>query len=167
MKKIPTFDQFNMMVPEEVRVVMDKCEKTPQGKQWHPEGDVKIHSRIVFNRAKRTGDWDLVIAAYFHDLGKAFTTTKHPTIPDKWSAKMHEIFSTKIVDTNKDWIEKVLGGNFQKIRFIVSQHMRAHLFNEMRRSKQLELMKSPWFEDLILFSSFDDMLTDFSNDING
>lgn len=53
----------------------------PQDKEWHPEGDVFIHTRLVANRARELVD-DLpyakqvtvMLAAVAHDFGKPATT---------------------------------------------------------------------------------------------
>ncbi|MFM9960447.1 MAG: HD domain-containing protein [Planctomycetaceae bacterium] len=55
----------------------------PQDPQWHPEGDVWVHTRHVCDAASRIADRDaledderaiLLFAALCHDLGKATTT---------------------------------------------------------------------------------------------
>jgi len=58
---------------------------TPQDAEWHPEGDVWIHTLMVVDAAAAVvarGHWDLtgheplhvVLGALLHDLGKALTT---------------------------------------------------------------------------------------------
>jgi len=60
---------------------------TPQDPEWHPEGDVWVHTLLVVDAAARVvarGTWDLqgpeplhvMLGALLHDLGKA-TTTGH------------------------------------------------------------------------------------------
>ena len=52
----------------------------PQDEEWHPEGDVWIHTLMVIDRAAelRTGDLAtdevLMFGALCHDLGKPATT---------------------------------------------------------------------------------------------
>ena len=163
--KPSTFQDFYDAAPEELQGYIDKCAKTPQTAFWHPEGNVKTHINIVFNRAKRTGDINFMLAAFFHDLGKADKTTKHPTIPGKYPAKMHVIVSARLVQKYKNWIEE-MGGDYDKIYYIVSQHMRVKEIDKMRPFKQAEFRKEKYFELVNKFSDFDDMQRDYSNDLD-
>jgi tRNA nucleotidyltransferase (CCA-adding enzyme) len=60
---------------------------TPQDPEWHPEGNVFVHTAMVVDAAAaivRSGRWDLddaervqvVLAALVHDLGKPATTAR-------------------------------------------------------------------------------------------
>lgn len=165
-KVIPkTFTDFYNAAPKEVQEYMDRCAKTPQSVLWHPEGDVKTHTNIVFNRAKRTGDINFMMAAFFHDLGKADATRQHPTIPGKWSAKMHEHSSARLVERHRDWIESV-GADYDIVHYIVIQHMRVKHIHEMRPSKQATFRQDKYFNLAHQFSDFDNMRNDYSDDID-
>ena len=160
-----TFEDFYDAAPAELQEYVDRCEQTNQSKAWHPEGNVKTHIKIVFNRAKRTGDINLMLGAFFHDLGKADVTKGHADNPDKWSAHGHEVVSAKLVKKYRDWIE-LLGGDFNVVYFVVDQHMRAHLVDEMRPSKRNAFKAERYFPDVAQFSEFDDMTKDYSQDID-
>lgn len=67
----------------------------PQDAEWHPEGDVWIHTQLVCDAAARIADRDqldefertvLLFAALCHDLGKATTTE---FIDGHWRARGH------------------------------------------------------------------------------
>lgn len=160
-----TFSGLYNEAPKELQEYVDRCEQTPQSKNWHPEGDVRTHTIIVYNRARRTRDINLMVAAFFHDLGKADTTEEHKLIPNKWSAKGHEYVSAKLVKKYANWVEE-LGANFDIVYYIVSQHMRAKQFPNMRKFKQEEFMSHPYFSYVEKFGEFDDMLKDYSNDLD-
>jgi hypothetical protein len=160
-----TFKDFYDDAPAEIKTYIDRCASTPQSFCWHPEGDVKKHINIVFNRAKRTGDINFMLAAFFHDLGKADATRPHRNTPGKWSAHGHEFASARLVEKYRDWIES-LGGDFEKVHFIVYEHMRVKHIHEMRPSKQATLRQNKYFDLVHQFSDFDDMLKDYSNDID-
>ena len=115
-----TFQDFYDIAPEEIKDYLNRCAKTPQSKTWHPEGDCLAHIKIVFNRAKRTGNINFMLAALFHDLGKVDVTRQHPTMPGKWGAKMHELVSARLVTKYRDWIES-LGGDYDIIYYILCQ----------------------------------------------
>jgi tRNA nucleotidyltransferase (CCA-adding enzyme) len=68
----------------------------PQSQQWHPEGDVWVHTLHVVDEAVAIADRDglvgqerltLVLAALCHDLGKAGTTVESEGM---WRAPGHE-----------------------------------------------------------------------------
>jgi tRNA nucleotidyltransferase (CCA-adding enzyme) len=70
---------------------LDALAATPQDLEWHPEGDVWVHTLMVVDQAAATvarGSWGLhdqeplhvVLGALLHDLGKAETTEE--TIKD-------------------------------------------------------------------------------------
>lgn len=160
-----TFSELYNKAPEELQIYIDRCAKTLQSKDWHPEGDVRTHTIIVYNRAKRTDDINLMLAAFFHDLGKADVTQQHKSIADKWSAHCHELISGKLVKKYATWI-KGLGANVDIVYYIVIEHMRIKQLSNMRKFKQ-DLFKShEYFLYVEKFSEFDNMLIDFSNDLN-
>jgi hypothetical protein len=158
-KKIPTFFELieDTTTPVELVNLLEKCKTIPQTLQYHPELFVFKHIQIVYDRCLNTDDIDLVISAFFHDLGKVETTKPHLTKPDVWPAHGHELVSTKLVEKYRVWIVQK-GANFNTVHFIVKNHMRMNIFNDMRKSKQDALRQHPDFDKLELFTKFDDMI---------
>jgi len=170
MKYIKTFEKYSdnltfeglvETLPEDIKDILEKLRHTPQRPDGHPEApdeetphNALAHTKIVTERAIKYGDFDIIIAAIFHDLGKAFTTK----MSDKgnWSAFGHELESTKILEKHKDWVEKS-GANYDIVHYIVSNHMRRHHFNEMRPHKQKVFSQEPYFDKLTIFSKMDNM----------
>ncbi len=74
----------------EIRALID----VPQDPEWHPEGDVFVHTRLVVDRARELID-DLpygrqvtvMLAALCHDFGKPATTA---FIDGRWRSRGHE-----------------------------------------------------------------------------
>lgn len=68
--------------------------EVPQDPEWHPEGDVFVHTKLVIDRARELID-DLsyskqvtvMLAALAHDFGKPATTE---FIEDRWRSRGHE-----------------------------------------------------------------------------
>jgi len=68
--------------------------EVPQDPEWHPEGDVFIHTRLVIDRAREVID-DLpyakqvtvMLAALAHDFGKPATTE---FLEGRWRSRGHE-----------------------------------------------------------------------------
>ena len=161
--KPETFKDFINAAPEEIQDLFEKAKTVKQSANWHPEGDVYTHIGIVFNRAKKTKDINFMMGAFFHDLGKVNGTTFIP--PNKYSAHGHEFGSLRLVEKYKDWIES-LGANYEIVHFIVKFHMKVKLMHEMRPSKREALRAEKYYEYVNKFSAFDDMQTDYSNDID-
>ena len=149
------FNEIVEILPGEIQDVLEKLKHIEQPIEWHPEGSVFEHEKIVTQKAIQIGDINLIIASIFHDLGK-LTTTKLNN-KGKWSSPGHDVESTKYVVKYEDWIRNQ-GADFDEVKFIVENHMRMQHFSEMRKEKQIKLMSSPYFEKLELFSKLDDML---------
>jgi len=160
-KNIPTFDEMYDLVPQEIREYLDRCKDTPQSPDWHPEGDVYKHIKIVYNRARETGDINQVMSALFHDLGKADTTRPSRNHPGSWSAYGHEAVSSKLVKKHKKWIGS-MGARWFWVYNVVKEHMRVKRIDEMRPHKQREIRENNQADRIFQFSDFDDMqnLTD-------
>jgi len=156
--KIPTFDEIFLEAPDQIQELLVKCGKTPQSPKWHPEGDVLIHTKIVYNRARKIGDLDLAVAALFHDLGKVETTKPSKNTKGSWNAYGHEFISAKLVTKYTKWIISI-GGDPFKIHEIVKLHMKIKLMDEMRPHKQEALRLNPFYDDLLIFTDCDNMKT--------
>jgi len=148
MKKINnyTFEDICKNAPIHIKYYIEHSKGVLQTPMWHPEGDLYTHIRIVFNRAKKMYDINLMLAAILHDLGKVDVTIKHPTIPNKWMAKTHEKISAKITKENKEWIES-FGANFDIVYYLVKEHMKIKQLDKMRESKRKKLL---WIIHFIL-----------------
>jgi hypothetical protein len=161
MKNIPTFSEIYTIVPVGIRELLDKCENTPQSPKWHPEGpdekvphNVLVHTKIVYERARRTGDLNLTLAALFHDLGKVRTTKLNKV--GGWSAYGHEFVSAGIVNDNRGWIA-LMGGDPDEVHAIVKDHMRIKLMDQMRKPKRDDFLRNPYFSKLEKFTELDSM----------
>jgi len=163
MIKIPTYDELYNLAPKEIKDYVNKCIDTPQGTDWHPEGCVDIHNRLVYDRAAATGDINLALAAFFHDLGKVDTTAQNKR--GGWSAHGHERVSARIAERNKNWIRE-MGGNPKEVIEVVSQHMRIKQMDKMRPIKQQMMRDNPYYTKLTQFTKFDDMTTLSKDELN-
>jgi len=156
--KIPTFEEMVILAPEELKDILLRNAETPQSPNWHPEGNVLKHIQIVYNRAMKSGDLDMVVTAFFHDLGKESTTRPSRNTKGSWSAYGHELASLRLVEKYKDWIES-LGANYERVHELVKYHMKIKLMPEMRPIKQKEMRDNPYYDDLLIFTEFDNMKT--------
>jgi len=161
--KIPTYDELYNLAPQEIKDYIDKCNETPQGTNYHPEGHVGIHNRIVYDRAAEYGDLNLALSALFHDLGKVDTSA--PNKKGGISAIGHENVSANLVYKYRQWIGSI-GGQFMKVKEIVENHMKIKYMNEMRPSKKEAMRNLSTYPELIVFSKFDDMRTLTDEELN-
>jgi hypothetical protein len=149
---IDKFNEYISLLPQELKEVFEQLKNTPQREDYHPEGSSYEHIKLVFNEALKTNDINLIIAALFHDLGKASTTKIGPKgFPISYG---HEFVSAKYVQKYDYWI-KNMGGDPELIYYIVSNHMRLHMFSQMRKTKQQIMMSHPDFEMLKQFGILD------------
>ena len=80
---------INRLFPEINRLI-----NVPQDPEWHPEGDVFVHTLLVIDRARELiGDLPyakqitVMLAALGHDFGKPATTA---FLEDRWRSRGHE-----------------------------------------------------------------------------
>lgn len=66
---------------------IDGMRHTPQDPEWHPEGDVWIHTKMVCDQAASHHDIVVKIAAFCHDFGKISTTEY---LDGHWRSRGHE-----------------------------------------------------------------------------
>ncbi len=142
-------------VPEELRFIFFANKAIPQRLDKHPEGNVMKHIMVVTQRAinEYPDDMDIILSAFFHDLGKYLTYEINPKsgLP---AAHGHEKQSAEYVKKYADWIESI-GGNSEMVYNIVLNHMRVKNMEDMRPAKRERLMQEDYFEKLQQFSSLD------------
>lgn len=155
-KDMFTFDELFHRLPKELTDAMKNSRQSPI---WHPEGVCSIHTEIVFDLCQKNfpEDKELLLCAIFHDLGKP--ETQKITIVDgkeKISNYGHEVESLKYIERFFDLYSDI-STNYDKVYWICQNHMRMHLFNQMKKSKQDELKNHQWFDALKNFEYCDEM----------
>lgn len=133
---------------------VSRLKDVPQGWKWHPEGDVLVHTKIVFNRALDTADPDIIMSAFFHDLGKVDTTEKRDG--GGWTSPGHEDVSARLVHRYRDWV-KYHGADPEAVYWIVKNHMKVKFDMGSKKTKQLKAWD--WYPKLERFSECDTMKT--------
>ena len=131
-------DLFNTMPPQLKKRVYD-LKKIKQRKDYHPEGNVLKHTIYAVERALKTGDIDLAIAAMLHDVGKDETSGIHPKKGHEthWG---HEEVSSKLVKKYRKWIIGI-GGKPSDVYYIIKNSGKIKSFHSMKKFKQ-DKMKS-------------------------
>jgi poly(A) polymerase len=115
-----------------------------QPPQWHPEGDVFVHTRLMLSLLPEQASLPLVLAVLLHDIAKPATFTRDAdgrirfNGHDKLGAEMSETLLRRLKFPN-DVIEPVTG--------MVERHMTFKDVPKMRRSTLRRLMARPTFAD--------------------
>ncbi len=117
------------------------CEQPPQ---FHPEGDVFVHTRAMLGLLPEEVSVALVFGVLFHDIGKPPTQTVDETGRirfnghDKLGAEMTQRIMERLKFSNAD-AEAIVSG--------VANHMIFKDVKEMRVSKLRRFMARPGFAD--------------------
>jgi hypothetical protein len=129
-----------------------------QNPSYHPEGNTLKHILVVLSRAFNVKpiDINLVLAALFHDLGKLKTYAIDPK-KNQPTAYGHEKVSGEIVDKYSHWINTFEGGDSEKVKYIVVNHMKMkpQVWDVMADKKKDPIISNPAFKDLKKFSIID------------
>lgn len=149
-----TWDDMLVDAPPTIKDYARRLKKIPQSYNWHPEGNVDVHSRIVYMRASWFGDIDILMAALLHDFGKVDTTK--PNGRGGYSAHDHEKVSARLAKYASTWLSDK-GANPAKVIWLIENHMRVKYLNEMKTKKKLELINHMWFDDLNILQICDSM----------
>jgi len=144
--KPKVFKDIYKALPADLKKRVYNLKNYDQRRDAHPEGNVLKHTIAVTNRALKTGDIDFALAALFHDIGKDETAGIHPK-KGHITHYGHEHVSAKLVKKYDKWI-KSMGGNTLDIYYIVKQHMRMKVFDQMKWVKQKKLQQFRAFDKL-------------------
>ena len=118
---------------------MEPLSDTPQDAEWHPEGDVWIHTLMVIDKARElNGDLDrprlaaIMLGAVCHDLGKPATTA---VIDGRVKSPNHEAMgvepTTKILDRLN--VNTLDGFDVRaQVMGLVTEHLRPMAFFKTR-----------------------------------
>ncbi|MCH7225853.1 CCA tRNA nucleotidyltransferase [Haloferula sp. A504] len=121
-------------------LAMIGCDQPPE---WHPEGDVYTHTRIMLDLLGTGAPLELCLAVLLHDIGKPPTRTWDEEAGrirfnghDALGAKMAAEILRRLKYPNKV---------IEEVAFMVSRHMRFMHVQEMRVAKLKRFMDAPTF----------------------
>lgn len=116
------------------------CEQPPQ---WHPEGDVYVHTRLALSLLN-SPPLHLVLAVLLHDIGKPATQT--------WDAAAERFRFNGHDKVGETMTQKILrrmrypNQTIEEVSFMVSRHMKFMHVKEMRTAKLKRFMAAETFE---------------------
>src|SRR5262249_12479768 len=117
------------------------CEQPPQ---FHPEGDVFVHTRLMLSLLPERVSTPLVLAVLFHDIGKPPTQSRDETGRIRFNG--HEYVSAEMT---AKIMERLRFSNEDAASTIeaVRQHMAFKDVQQMRVAKLKRFMARPTFAD--------------------
>jgi len=122
-----------------------------QPPEFHPEGDVFTHTRLALSHLPAQRSEALTLALLLHDTGKVKT--------QRFDAGRIRFFGH---DQESSVIARRICERFlmpvkttERIAWLVKQHMRIHHFQNMRLSKQKQLLREPGFHELLVLARCD------------
>ncbi len=121
----------------------------PQPPQYHPEGDVLVHTIDVLARLQRR-TVALSLAALFHDVGK----TRTLTVSDRIRFHGHEHVSCELLEPRLRSL-RFSNAEIEQVLDLVVEHIRFGSFAEWRRAKQLRFLSKPNARDHLTFHRAD------------
>ena len=116
------------------------CEQPPQ---WHPEGDVYVHTRIALSLLKAP-PLHLALAVLLHDIGKPPTQA--------WDDEAQRFRFNAHDKVGEKMAQKILrrlrypNHTVDEVSFMVSRHMKFMHVKEMRTAKLKRFMAAECFE---------------------
>ena len=150
---ITDFKSLFKLLPTELQKRVYALKDIDQRRDFHPEGNTLKHTIMVVRRAIQSNDIDIVLAALFHDIGKAETGKIHPK-KGHMTHYGHEKVSASLVKKYANFVKKI-GGNPANVLYIVKNHMRAKKIGDMRPAKQRKLKSFRAWQDLDRFTKYD------------
>ena len=157
MMKFTNFKDLYDNSPDDLKKLVWDQWNAPQNSEWHPEGNTLKHIIYVVKRAIKyhPDDNDMIISAFFHDLGKFYTLGVNPKT-GKPTAYGHEHKSTEFVKFYSSWIES-MGGDPSVVEYVVKNHMliKPKVWEVMRKVKKDVIINDLSYQKLVEFGKLD------------
>ena len=132
----------------EILPEVDAMAGVEQPPEFHPEGDVFTHTRLMLDALPQNPSLRLALAVLLHDVGKP-PTAQFATLPDgtqRWRFENHAHVGADIA---RSILERLRAPNalVDDVCAIVASHMRLADAPKMRPPKLRRLLGAPTFDD--------------------
>ncbi len=128
-------------------VAMKGVEQPPE---FHPEGDVFIHTLLLLQHKPEPCGVTLAFGALLHDVGKPSTQTFEDRIRfnehERVGAEMAEVICRRLRMSNDET---------ERITWLVDQHMRLASIPQMRESRRKRFVREEGFDELLALCRLD------------
>lgn len=122
---------------------IDAMKGVEQPPQYHPEGDVYVHTLLVLGELGQPST-ELALAALLHDVGKPATQT----FEDRIRFNGHEVVGAEMAEAVCRRLH-MSNTETERVRWLVSQHMRIAHAQDMRVAKVKRLVREEGFPELL------------------
>jgi poly(A) polymerase len=121
-----------------------------QPPEFHPEGDVFIHTLLLMKNLPQPCTPTLAFGALLHDVGKPSTQTFEDRIRfnehERVGAEMAEGICRRLKMSNDET---------ERITWLVGQHMRLACIPQMKESKRKRFVREEGFDELLALCRLD------------
>lgn len=123
-------------------LVLQGCEQPPQ---WHPEGDVFVHTRLMLEMLPPGASLPLVLSVLFHDIAKP-ATYSYDEVEDRIRFNGHDQLGAEMAG---DIMRRLKYSNevIDAVKVAVANHMGFKDVQRMRVAKLKRFMARPTFAD--------------------
>ncbi len=130
---------FRYFWPEVMALV--GCEQPPE---WHPEGDVYVHTRIMLEMLEPDAPLELALAVLLHDIAKPPTRTIDHEAGGRIRFNGHDSLGAEMA---ADMLRRLRYSNdiIDAVVPMVARHMQFMNVQQMRTAKLKRFMASPTF----------------------
>ncbi|MES2983479.1 MAG: CCA tRNA nucleotidyltransferase [Verrucomicrobiota bacterium] len=125
-------------IPEVLALI--GCEQPPQ---WHPEGDVYVHTCIMLEMLEADASLTLCLAVLLHDIAKPPTQTTDPDGRIRFNG--HDALGAEMAETILSRL-KYPNAVIRDVVHMVSRHMQFMNVKQMRKAKLKRFMSEPTFD---------------------
>ncbi|MEO8206351.1 MAG: CCA tRNA nucleotidyltransferase [Chthoniobacterales bacterium] len=143
--RVRGFDQLDQSgLLREILPEVDALKGCEQPPQFHPEGDVFIHTRLMLSLLPEKVSLPLVLAVLFHDIGKLPTQMRDATGRIRFNG--HEYVSAEMtlkIMQRLRFSNDITDATIEQVR----HHMAFKDVQQMRTAKLKRFMARPTFED--------------------
>lgn len=158
MKALKKMNVLTQLSPE-----LDKLDTVQQNPDWHPEGNVWIHSLEVIKtgvklRDKASNPFAFMLTCLVHDIGKLETTK---IVKNKITSYHHDSVGAEMVPNvlkNLIFSKTII----KYVQNLTKVHMQGHYLLDMKDFKLRELMYHQNINDILLFNICDNSKEDKS-----
>ena len=121
-----------------------------QPPEFHPEGDVFVHTLLLLQHKPEPCSVTLAFGALLHDVGKPSTQTFEDRIRfnehERVGAEMAEAICRRLRMSNDET---------ERITWLVAQHMRLASIPQMRESRRKRFVREEGFDELLALCRLD------------
>jgi len=118
----------------------------PQPPEFHPEGDVWIHTRLMLEKLPRGCSLTLAWGVLLHDVGKPATFTPPASPGDRVRFDQHVEIGTRMAEETCRRL-RFSNEDTEQIAALVANHLRFKDVFQMRPSTLKRLVRLPRFEE--------------------